>query len=551
VTDGAPLAEVGGAGAGGRDGRDRPREALAEKLGAPLFASLASDASALPDVRASALIALAKVANDTAARKVLRDVLHDARAPDMVRESAALAHGLLRRSSAEQRLAPGELGDVRQALLAVVDDVRAPERTRAFAAFALGLLGDQGFTLAAEQEGRVLALALWSRLGRLESSSELPVALLTALGMQSSADVPNEVRDGLRGLVVGQKVLGYRWSDMERSHGLTALCRLWPGGSFRDVVRELSRARAPVEIVRAGAIAAGSNAAHWADESRAEAAGVLRRALGAAKDPWTRGLIRISLGRILAADMDAHASGFSVTETVRLLAADARRVIDDERGYAVLALAIAARPVARGAEGPAWAREAEALALEGVARPAEDDGVRAAYAVALGLLGAPAAAPVLETHLAERGLGPRTRSAGAVALGQIGLRTPEVVRALILTLMDRRQYDLRGDAALALSWLGTREALPLLLREAEDARAPERVLAEVAVALGRLGHLGAVDTLAAIAKDRRRGEASRALAVVALGLVLDPEPRPSLLRITAGANYPARTAALHEVLTIL
>ena len=43
----------------------------------------------------------------------------------------------------------------------------------------------------------------------------------------------------------------------------------------------------------------------------------------------------------------------------------------------------------------------------------------------------------------------------------------------------------------------------------------------------------------------------RALAVVALGLVLDPEPRPSLQRVAVGANYPSRTPSLHELLSIL
>ena len=40
-------------------------------------------------------------------------------------------------------------------------------------------------------------------------------------------------------------------------------------------------------------------------------------------------------------------------------------------------------------------------------------------------------------------------------------------------------------------------------------------------------------------------------AVVALGLLADPEPRPSLLRLTFQANYPARTDALHEAYSIL
>lgn len=551
VTDAAPLAQVGEAGGDKRDGRDRPRELIAERAGAPLLIALAGEKTPLADVRAAALLALGKIANSPVARRVMADALRDEDAPAMVRESAALALGLLRRSAPDSRLAPADLAEVRQFLLHFVDDDRAPEQTRAFAAFGLGLLGDQGFALEADQEGRVLTVALWSRLARPDTSTEMTVALLTALGMQSTADVPDEVRDGLRALLVGRPVLGRRWSALERSHAMTALCRLWPGGSFRDVLRELSRARPPVEIVRAAAIAAGTHAHGWSNEGRAEAVPVLKRALEAAKDPWTRGLLRVSLGRLLAAQLEAGLSGVLVTETGKFLLADARTANEEERGYSVIALALAARTVVRGAEAPVWAREAEALVLEGVARAAEDDTLRAAFAVALGLLGTPAGSAEIEKNLEERGVGPLTRSAGAVALGQIGLRSPGVVRTLVLTLMDRRQHDLRGEAALALSWLGTREALPLLLREAQDPRAPEHVMAEVALGLGRLGDVGAVDTLATIARDEKRCEAGRALAIAALGLVLDPEPRPSLLKIVAGANFPARTYSLHELLTIL
>jgi HEAT repeat protein len=76
-------------------------------------------------------------------------------------------------------------------------------------------------------------------------------------------------------------------------------------------------------------------------------------------------------------------------------------------------------------------------------------------------------------------------------------------------------------------------------------------LAQVAVALGRLDDLAAVGPLLDLAKDGRRTELTQALAVVSLGLLADPAARPSLLLLSRHANYPARTDALHEVLTIL
>ena len=156
----------------------------------------------------------------------------------------------------------------------------------------------------------------------------------------------------------------------------------------------------------------------------------------------------------------------------------------------------------------------------------------------------------LTQTLNEDDLGARTRGAGAVALGQIGQKRPDVIRALVLALLDRRTAELPGEAALALSWLGTNDALPLLLSAVRDRRASEHALAETSVALGRLGALGAVDALVEIARDERRSEVGRAFAIVALGAVLDPEKRPSLLRVALGVNYPSRTPALHELLTI-
>ena len=77
------------------------------------------------------------------------------------------------------------------------------------------------------------------------------------------------------------------------------------------------------------------------------------------------------------------------------------------------------------------------------------------------------------------------------------------------------------------------------------------LLASTARALGRLGDLTAVPPLCALAADGDARPLARAMAVVALGRLLDPEPRPSMLRITFGACYPARTPDLQEVFSIL
>ena len=70
------------------------------------------------------------------------------------------------------------------------------------------------------------------------------------------------------------------------------------------------------------------------------------------------------------------------------------------------------------------------------------------------------------------------------------------------------------------------------------------------IALGRLGDLQAIPDLLAYAKDDSITEMAQALAVVALGLLTDPEPRPSILKLTKDANYPAATAVLFSAYAI-
>ncbi len=39
--------------------------------------------------------------------------------------------------------------------------------------------------------------------------------------------------------------------------------------------------------------------------------------------------------------------------------------------------------------------------------------------------------------------------------------------------------------------------------------------------------------------------------IVALGLIFDPEARPSRVRLTTHANYPARTPSLTQIFNIM
>ena len=101
-----------------------------------------------PDTESAAYLALAKVTDDPAHVPLLvRGILVDdreAKARDViVRESAILALGLLRRAEPARRFEAKELDAVRDVCFRVLADATFSSRIRAFAAFSIGLLGDQ------------------------------------------------------------------------------------------------------------------------------------------------------------------------------------------------------------------------------------------------------------------------------------------------------------------------------------------------------------------------------------------------------------------------
>ena len=162
--------------------------------------------SARDDVRASALIAASKIGNDRLVRSLILRWAQDARAAPLVRESAALAAGLLRRTDPALQTDGESLDRLREGLLGLFDDGHAPTRTRAFAALSLGLLADQPYGSAFSKDGRLVVRALWTRLDRPDLHRDLRVALLVALGRQPRLGVPDGVREGLRSVSVGQTV---------------------------------------------------------------------------------------------------------------------------------------------------------------------------------------------------------------------------------------------------------------------------------------------------------------------------------------------------------
>ena len=273
-----------------------------------------------------------------------------------------------------------------------------------------------------------------------------------------------------------------------------------------------------------------------------------------ARDPLTKGLAAIALGRLLAADLEADSRELLVRSRAgdTLLKA-ARTDPNTTRGFAVLALALAAREAsARDDARVEFRHKTEELVLAGLRAQRGDGEARGAYAVAAGLLRLHEALPLLESIVEDRNEDKQLRGFAGVACGQIGERKTSTLRALHSALADHRSGALRQEAALALAYLnGDKEALVLRQQMARARRRHSEILGHVAMALGQMGDLDAVRLLADTVSHEPAQHSARGSSAVALGLICDPEDTPSLSRLWKDVNYPARTTALHVVLNYL
>ena len=502
------------------------------------------------EVRAAALIALGKVCSDPIVHTFFLHYLRDRRSNTLVRESAALGIGLLRRTMPELRQTPEDLDMLREALIEVVADAEDEVRVRAFAALALGLLGDQPFATPYTKDGRLVVKALWQRLGPSPKNVDLPVCMLTALGLQPPTGVPDAVREGLQEIVVGKAVRRRSWTALERSHALTALGRLGGPGVEALLTRVIERPGEDGALRRAAAIVVGRQAAEMDSKARARFARALEKSRQRRRDPVTSGLALVAAARLLAADIEAgEVTVLQETDVTGTLLDAAEKAASIERGYAVLALAFAAQGVrASGHAMPFYAR-AKALLAAGIEGGRGDDAMRATYAVGCGLLAMEDQIDPLLAFVRDGGSLPVLRGHAAVALGQIGRRRDDVVPALLELLSEKRGMLLRLRAAMALALFGGTEVRTQLIEELGSADS-EYHRAHVVIALGRLGDLRAIPPLLELGQDPKAAELSQALAIVALGMITDPEPRPSTTKLTQDANWPAGTQALYSAFSI-
>ena len=513
------------------------------------------DPASIQDDRmiAAALIALGRISRDGSGVPILKRYAVRADVREEVRESAVLGLGLLRRSERDAQLDTETLTGIRTFLLALFDEKDAPTRVRAFALYALALLSDQPYAdTPFTRDGRRVTRALWERLRRHYPAAELPVALLTALGMQPRAGVPTGVLEGLQAIAKDKPFRGRRWDALRRSHALAAYARLDGPGWLEMVLWVLRGTREHVSVRAAAAIAITRRAADLDDDERYRAGRSLFISLPREPHWFAAGLEQIALASILREDLLAgHARFVEKYRVDRYLRREAIRGRSMTRPYAALSLGVACcglEPVNRmSAE---FLKEMRAALTKGLRHGRGSDEVLGAYAVALGLAQAEGAHSALLEVLKDRKRGASLRGHCAVTLGHLGRDTPQLREVLHKAAKERVSPLVHRGAVRALALLAAPETTERLLRQLETTRSRFAV-GVVAGALGRFGDPEASRTLVRIARDKVEGLRVRLMSVVALGLIFDPEPRPSRVRMTTHANYPSRTSALTQVFNIM
>ena len=235
-----------------------------------LLKHLDPDTRTRAEVRAASAFALAKVDQSASTVTLLLRHAEDEDAPQLVRESATLALGLLRR--AENPIDGKRLDELRTRLLALLASERAPTRTRAFAAIAIGLLGDQPYGTSFSRHGRMTSQALWRQIQQRGCGRELTVAILTALGMQPHAGMSAEVKTALLRIANGRREARRNWDDVERSHALTAVVRLEGPAWQHALLRTVRNKRLSRHVQRAAFLALGARAADLTASERVDAA---------------------------------------------------------------------------------------------------------------------------------------------------------------------------------------------------------------------------------------------------------------------------------------
>jgi HEAT repeat protein len=497
----------------------RPRRPSPEQVRYVIFPLLERVAAEEPDLAATCLMGLARIAGPTAAGRALDRILAHLGDPGAKhREYDLLALGVLGH--------PGGLEPLRDVLLdrpagrkLLGKSGPPPIAWRALAAIALGKggAGSEDLIRALEREAG----------GNLD----LRASCVAALGLAGR----DPEHRGRVGAVLLRMLREEEGPATLRAQVPLALAQAMDRSSVAELLETVRRFRGPREVRQSCVVALGLLASDFGRD-------VVEALLVAARrdpDHAVRPLAVLAIAELA----HRNATGPDEAGRTRLLEETALFFEDGISGFH---RQDADRPwyaLGAGLFARAHPRFADRLGreLSALARGDGDEDARAAATLALGL------APGNGHRKALRGLldaaSPKLRGAAIEAVGIAGDREAE---PRLVALCQSPDDWIAHQAAIGLATLAGPRALPVLVAALERTSS-EPVRAALTRAIGELGDKEVLPELARIALDRGLGLAARERALAALGLLGQDADRPWTADLRRAGNLAAATPTLQMV----
>lgn len=511
------------------------------------------------DTSSACLLALAKI-GPTQAGFDLTELFTPflARGDQELRESAAIALGI-----------SGSLDQETQQILAdLIEDsidgrnlsgkTAVNQRTRAFAAYASGLLLHRSREAGASMRltrplqgilnhpadskrnlmvAAIEALALFPRNWRSKAAGTLRQAIVQDLGRYYDRDlgagdqlIQAHVPTAIAGLLPRRSIQAIKWRERFAAD-LTA--------GLRSSSASKSGAKVNHHVAQSCALALGSMCDAWQDENSAshEIGELLVRVHKDHRDQQTRSFAALALARIGGKQ--------PFTYLVSQLPSANKAI---EQPWLAMSLGvIAAKQRIDGSHEGKYAAEFEQLtkALLKQFGKARNPGTIGAFAIALGLTGAPEARDVLRRTLVDQAK--RDDVAGYVALALGLLQDARAIPDLrVLRKGSVRRTFVMMQSVRALGLLGDHTLTEQLNGELAAPGVSMIRLSAIAAALAQIGDRRSLPALQKLMANQDVAPLTQAFAAVALGGVCDKDPLPWNSVYATQVNYRASTETLTD-----
>ncbi len=516
--------------------------ALVDETLLPLLIELAQDAGSSAPLRASSLLAAARLSttgwNLSASARVERQaavefLLRDSlpAASKNIQEAAILGLGMVQSPSALQLL--GELAKDSAAGREAAGDSHVPLRARSLATYALGLAVHRSTDSTLRDS---VAATLEEILTHEDArQDDLGTAAVLALGLLPTAiqtpgdnagEEPSGALDSLARRLL-ERLQDKRGKRDQQVRIPTALARLTPALSEdlrKQVTLELtellaSRRGPSHPMRRAAALALGQ----LGDADQDPLDKGIRRTLEAAlksKDGMTRRYAAMSLARVGSTPGEQQDQPWAATaEIATVLRRHLQRGRSADEAWSALALGVFANRL-NAADGPNHGADKALAKVLGQSRSTD----RApAFAIAAGLARADNAQPVILERLEKTGedaisgllglaLGFSGEASGLPALRQVSADS-------------HHRPERRARVALGRAILGDGQLVPELVEQLTECTCWNSLRGS-AQALARVGDTSAIGPLLQIARDPARDDRQRREAVRAIGWIASGESAP-------------------------